>query len=166
MSTTKSLNFSDTAISGVSSLNFPRGLVNYKADWRVKSSTGNEVILTNITSPIDASETMRLACTDIKNIYTGTAIEPSLMSPSKSGISVLCELKETISVSDPANTDLDLRLPVSYHVVIKLPRSGYITTSDVATGLGRLVSGFFDTGSTATTRLEAILRGSLVPTDL
>lgn len=161
-----SVGYTDTAISGVTTLPFSRGLVNYGANFREKSVTPTEVVLTNITSPVDAPETFRFACTDVKNIYTGTSIDAAQMSPAKAGVSLLCELKDTISVTDPDNTDLDLRLPISYHVVIKIPRTGDITSEMIMTGLGRLVSGLFDTGSTTTTRLDAMIRGSLVPSDL
>lgn len=167
MSTTKTTGCTDTAISGVSSLNLPRGLVNFGADFRVKSdSPGKEVVITNLTAPLDSPETFRLGYTDIKNIYSGTSIDPNLMSPSKEGISVLVELKDVISVTDSAAPDFRIQLPMSYHLVIKVPKSNYINSSDILTGVGRLASGLFDTGATLATRLDSILRGSLTPTDL
>lgn len=167
MALVKSIGNSDTAIAGVSSLNFPRGLVNFGADFREKSDNpGKEIVLTNITCPIDQPEKFRLSYSLVKNIYDGTEVDSSLMAPSKGGVSVLCQLTEVMSVTDSATPDFNLQLPVSYHVVIKVPRSGYVTSSDIMTGLGRLVSGLFDTGSTSISRLDAILRGSLCPTDL
>lgn len=166
MSIIKSLNFTDTLIAGDPTLTFSRGALNYSANWRVVSDGPSEVKLTNISSPLDAPETIRIAYSDVKNIYANTALEPSQMSPSKAGASILVELKEVITVRDDANSDLDLHLPVSYHIVMKLPKSSNITSDDVFTGLGRLVSALYDTGSNTATRLESMLRGSLVPTDI
>jgi hypothetical protein len=166
MTKTVTTGYTDTAISGVSSLTFPRGLVNLSKDFRVKSNNGKEVVLTNVTSPIDRPENVRLAYTEVANIYSGTGIEPSVAAPSKKGVSVLAQVTDVLSVTDSADADYRIDLPLSAHLVIKVPASEYITSAQVQTLIGRLLSGLFDTGSTAGTRLEAILRGSLVPSEL
>lgn len=159
--------YTDTAISGVSSLTFPRGLLNIKADFRVKSNNnGKEVVLTNITSPIDRPENIRFAYTDIANIYSGTGIEPSIASPSKKGISLLAQITDVISISDTADADFRIDEPLSAHLVIKAPASEYVTSAQIQTLIGRLLSSLFDTGSTSGSRLEAMLRGSLLPSEL
>jgi hypothetical protein len=157
----------DTAISGVTTLTFPRGLVNLKQDFRVKSNNnGKEVVLTNLTSPIDRPENIRLAYSEIANIYNGTGIEPSVAAPSKKGVSVLAQVTDVISVADTTDADFRIDLPLSAHLVIKAPASEYVTAAQIQTVVGRLLSSLFDTGSTSNSRLEAILRGSLVPTEL
>lgn len=159
--------FTDTPVSGVSTLTFPRAVLNIKQDFRVKSNNnGKEVILTNITSPIDRPEHIRLAYTDVANIYNGTGIEPSVASPTKKGVSVLAQVTDVLSVSDTADADFRIDLPMSAHLVIKVPSSEYVTAAQVQTVLGRLLSSLFDTGVSSTSRLEAILRGSLEPTEL
>lgn len=167
MAKVKSTGYTDTAINGVSSLNFSRGLLNFGADWRVKSNNpGKEVIITNITSPVDRPEKLRIGYSDVANIYSGTGIEPSVLAPTKRGTQVLAQITEVISVTDDADPDYRVDLPVSYHLVIKVPNSEFISASDIQTGIGRLLSGLFDTGVVTTSRLEAILRGALVPTEL
>jgi hypothetical protein len=158
--------YTDTAISGVSSLTFPRGLVNIGKDFRVKSNTGKEVILTNLTSPIDRPENIRLAYTDITNIYNGTGIESSLSAPSKKGVSVLAQVTDVLSVTDSTDADYRIDLPMSAHLVLKVPASEFVNSAQVQELIGRLLSSLFDTGSTGTDRLEAILRGSLIPSEL
>jgi len=166
MTKTVTTGYTDTAIEGVSSLTFPRGLVNIDKDFRVKSNNGKEVVLTNVTSPIDRPENIRLAYTEVANIYSGTGIEPSVAAPSKKGVSVLAQVTDVLSVADSADADYRIDLPLSAHLVIKVPASEYVTSAQVQTLIGRLLSGLFDTGSTSGTRLEAILRGSLVPSEL
>lgn len=167
MSVSKSTGYTDTPIEGVSALTLNRGLLNYAADFRQKSATpGKEIVLTNITSPMDRPENIRIAYSDVANIYSGTSIDPSLCAPTKRGVSLLCQLTEVQSVTDSADPEFRIDLPISAHLVIKVPASEYITAADVIAVVGRLLSGLFDTGSTSTARLNAMLRGSLVPADL
>lgn len=161
-----SVGYTDTPISGVTSLAFPRGLVNFGADYRVKSDTANEAIITNLTSPVDRPEKFRISYSDVSNIYTGTDIDPSVFAPSKRGVSVLCQLTETLSVSDSTDAAFRVDLPISAHIVLKVPASEYLTADMLQTVMGRLVSGVYETGSLTTTRIQAIIRGSLLPTDL
>jgi hypothetical protein len=159
--------YTDTPVEGVTALTFPRAVLNLKQDFRVKANNnGKEVVLTNITSPIDRPENIRLAYTDVANIYNGTGIEPSVASPTKKGVSVLAQVTDVISVTDTADADFRIDLPLSAHLVIKVPASEYITSAQVQAVVGRLLSSLFDTGSSSESRLEAILRGSLVPTEL
>jgi len=161
-----SMGYTDTPVGGVPSLTFPRAVLNFAADFRVKSNQPNEVVLANITSPIDRTEQIRVAFNNITNVYTGTSIEPSLAAPTKRGISVLCQVTDIISVTDDTDPDYRIDLPVSYHLVIKIPANENLTTTMIQQGLGRMISGIFDTGSETLTRLEALIRGSLTPTDL
>lgn len=167
MAKVKSNGYVDTAVSGVSSLTFPRAVLNIGTDFRVKSNQpGKEIVLTNITSPVDRPEKIRIAYSDVANVYSGTDIEASVASPTKRGVSLLAQVTDTISVTDDTDPSYRIDLPVSYHLVIKVPASEFISATDVQTGLGRLLSSLFDTGVDTTSRLEAILRGSLVPTEL
>lgn len=166
MAKTLSVNYTDTAIPGVSSLSLNRGLVNYAADFKVKSDEPGEVILTNLTSPVVYPEKIRISVSDVSNVYTGSSIEPSLFSPTKRGTSLLVQLTEVWKVSDTVDPNLEIALPVSAHLVIKVPNHELVTPAAVETLLGRLVSGLYETGSQTTTRLTALLRGSLKPSDI
>jgi hypothetical protein len=161
-----SYGFTDTPISGVSALDFPRGLVNYSKDFRLKANAPSEVILTNITSPIGKPENVRVAVSDIANVYSGTGIEPNVYSPSTKGISVLAQVTFVMTVTDSTDPDFKIDLPLSFHMVVKVPNSEYITADVVKAGVGRLLSSLFDTGSLENSRLEAILRGSLLPQEV
>lgn len=159
--------YTDTPVEGVSKLDFPRAVLNIKNDFRVKSNnSGKEVVLTNITSPIDRPENIRLAYTNIANVYSGTGIDPSIAAPTKRGVSILTQLTEVLSVGDTTDADYRIDLPVSCHLVVKVPSSEHITAAQVKTMVGRLLSTLFDTGVDNTTRLEGILRGSIVPKEL
>lgn len=159
--------YTDTPVDGVSSLTFPRAVLNIKTDFRVKNSKdGKEVVLTNLTCPIDRPENVRLAYTDVANIYSGTDIEPSVLAPTKKGVSILAQVTDVLTVTDDTDADYRVDLPLSCHLVIKAPASEFITSAQIQTQIGRLLSSLFDTGSTSGSRLEAILRGSLVPSEI
>lgn len=167
MAKIKSNGYTDTAISGVTELTFDRGLLNFAADFRKKSEqSGKEIVLTNITSPVDRPEKIRIAYSDVSNVYGGTDIEPSVASPTKRGVSILAQITNVISVTDSVDPDYRVDLPVSYHLVIKVPVNENLTSSDLMTGIGRLLSALFETGDESTDRIDALLRGSLAPSDL
>lgn len=155
----------DTAISGVTKLDLPRGLINFGADFNLVEDKTSEVILTNITSPLDRPENFRLAYTQIKDIYSSADVHPNVQAPSKRGVSLLIQLTNTISDVDVTkNTRVDL--PISAHMVLKFPANAAITPEIIQEHVGRMVSGMFETGSITTSRLKSMMRGSLLPKDL
>lgn len=162
-----SLGHSDTPIEGVTALTFPRAILNIEKDFRIKSNdAGKEIVLTNLTSPIDRPEKIRIAYSEIANIYSGTGIDPAMSAPSKKGVSLLIQVTNVMSVTDDTDPSYRIDQPFSAHLVLKLPSSEYLTGAVVQEQIGRLLSSCFDSGSLSTTRLEALLRGSLVPSDL
>lgn len=167
MSRSLNLNRTDTAIAGNPTQNLTRGNVNFDTDWRVKTNNpGKEVVLTNVTSPIDCPERFRIAYTEIGNVYAGSGVEKSVYAPTTRGVSVLVQLTEVLTVTDSTDAAYRVDLPVSYHLVIKVPANELITESVVQAGVARLLSGLYDTGVTTTARLAGLLRGSLVPSDV
>lgn len=172
MSKTISVNHSDTAISGVSSLTLSRGLTNFKADWKVQESSADnskkkyQTILTNLTSPLSAPEVYRFSTQELANVYTGSGVDPSYYAPTKQGVSLLSQLSEIWTVTDTVDTSYRVDLPVHCHIVIRVPKNENITPAMVETLLGRACSGFYNTGLATTERLQAMLRGSTKPSDL
>lgn len=166
MSKVINVGYTDTPISGVTSLKLTRGLVNFGADFRVKKSDPSEAILTNLTSPIDRPEKARFAYSEIANIYSGTGIDPSVYAPTKQGVSALTQLTEVWSITDSTDPSFRVDIPVSFHTVLKVGASEYITDAMIETLIGRGVSLSYETGSETTTRIKSLLRGSLLPADL
>lgn len=167
MTMIKTYGFVDTPIEGVPSLTFPRAVLNYGADFRVKSdNAGRELVLTNITSPVDRPEKIRMAYSEIANVFNGSGVEPTIYVPSKRGISLLSQVTNSITVTSDTDPSYLATYPVSAHLVLKAPMTEYITASDIEKILGRLISTLYDSGLLTTTRLEAMLRGSLAPLDV
>lgn len=166
MAKIKNNNYTDTAIAGNPVLTFPRGSLNFAENFRVKSDSGKEVVLINTSSPLGAVEKARISYSEVANVYSGTGIDASIMAPTKQGVSILAQLTDVITVTDDTAADYRIDLPISCHLVVKIPASEHIDAADVQTRIGRLLSCLFDTGVMTTARLEAILRGSLVPSDV
>lgn len=147
--------------------NLVRPNLNFPAQFRVKQSKpGEEVILTNTTSPIDRPEKIRIAYSEIANVYAGTGIEASISAPSKKGVSILAQETSVLSVSDTTDADYRIDLPISCHLVIKVPTSEHVTSAIILDRIGRLTSSLFDTTSNDATRLDGLLRGALTPTGM
>lgn len=155
----------DTPISGVTTLAFSRGLVNYAKDFNVVEDEPEQVKITNLTSPLDRPETFRFAYSQIKDIYSSADVHPNVQAPSKRGVSLLVQLTNTISDVD-AVTGSRVDLPMSAHMVLKFPANAAITPELVADQIGRLISGLYETGSLTTDRLKSMMRGSLLPKDI
>lgn len=166
MAKTVSFNYTDTAISGVSVLPLNRGLVNFGADFKVKQDEPDEAIVTNLTSPLSFPEKFRFGATEVNDVYKGAGIDPSYNAPSKRGVSILGQLTEVWTVNDSADASFQVALPVSAHIVVKVPKNENITPAMVQTLVARCISAFYETGSASTDRIGAMLRGSLLPSDL
>lgn len=166
MSRVINFGYTDTAISGVTSLAFPRGLLNYGADFREVTDSNGELILTNLTCPIDRPENIRMAYSLVQDIYKGTGIDVKVQNPLKRGVSLLAQVTEVATVTDSADPSFRMDLPISAHIVLKVPASADLTDAHVQTIVGRLVSCLYETGSLTTARIKALLRGSLEPTDI
>lgn len=166
MSKDVTVNHIDTPISGVTSLSLERGLVNFGADFKVKQESADAVILTNLTSPLSTPEQFRFAAQEVANVYQGSTVDPTMYATSKKGVSLVAQCNEVWTVTDTTDATYRVDLPVQAHIVLKIPKNENITPAMVEDLLGRVVSGFFETGSTATTRLQAMLRGSMKPSDI
>lgn len=165
MPKTINLNHCDTAVPDISALSLPRSILNFGADYRVRSDEPKEAVITNLTSPIGKGETFKFGCSDVKNIYQNTPIDASAQSPSKRGVQVLVQLKDCWTISDSVLLT-EYTVPVEGHIVLKIPSVDGISSTDIEQFVGRLVSGLFETGSSDGSRIESMFRGSLLPRDV
>lgn len=164
----KQINFgyTDTPINGVESLSFSRGLVNFGADFKVRLDKKDELILTNITSPIDRPEKFRIAWSLLDNVYNGSGISLANQAPSLRGVNLLMQLTEVASITDDTDPAYRVDVPISVHCVLRVPAVEELTEEHIQTALGRLVSGFYETGAVSVDRIKALVRGSLEPSDI
>lgn len=159
------LNHVDTGVEGVSSLTLAKGIINWGKDFRIKTQDSKSVVLTNLTSPLDKPETFRVAVSDVADIYKGAGIDSAQYGPSRKGKSLLCGLNSIYTVTDSV-TGVSYDLPIKTHIVITTPNDAVVTPAMIEAAVGRMLAGLYESGSATTARLVALLRGSLLPTDL
>lgn len=160
MSTVISTGTSDTTISGASAPTLTLPIINYGADFRVKTESSSEVVVVNTTSPLDQPESIRFGYSEIADIYAKSGLNSDLVSGTKKGINLLVQVNDTIKVSDPTAPTFVQYLPISAHVVIKVPQSSVITPAVVQTLINRLCGSLYEN---ATTNLPSLLKGVLKP---
>lgn len=137
----------------------------YPDEFRVKSESPDEAILVNVTSPMDRLEKLRFAYSEVADVYKNTSIDSSVAAASKRGVQILAQASETWSLTDAADPEYRVDLPVTAHIVVKVPACEYISETDILELLGRTVGGLYD-GTTAQWRLSDLVRGALVPKGL
>lgn len=167
MAKTLSTNYTDTAISGATKITLTVPTLNYGKDFRVKQDEPNEAIITNLTSPIDQPERLRWAHSDVADVYRNSGIDPTMYYASRRGTQILVQLTDVFKVTDSADASYEALLPVSCHLVIKVPNNDLITDEVALAEVERLLGGLFETtGTTPENRLKSILRGALLPSEL
>lgn len=155
--------FTNTPISGGTPKTLALDPINFGSDFRVLRNTGDELILTNITSPIDRPERVRIAMKEVKNVYQGTDVSISAQAASRKGVNLHVQLQQNFSTLEAERV---IHLPVSTSITIKIPASEQLTAADVKSSVSRLLASLFETGSDSDARLTALLHGSLEPTDI
>lgn len=166
MSKVTSFGYTDTAPAGGATKTLTRPNLNYAANFSVATNGDNKCIIVNRTSPMDQPETFRFQETNVANVYEGTQIDPSVYATSKAGVSLVVQVQDILRVTDTVDPTYQVDLPISVHMVVKLPKSQYITAANIETVIGRCVSGLYDTDSTGTTRIDSLVRGSMQPSTL
>lgn len=153
----------DTAVSGVTAPSLTLPVLNYGVDYRVKTETNKEVILTNTTSPLDQNETIRFGFSEIANVYAKSGLSSDQISGVLKGVNVLAQINETLKVTDTTNAAYSQYLPISAHLVIKVPQSGYITPAIIQTLITRLLATLYENGAS---NISSLTKGVLTPKSL
>lgn len=138
--------------------------LDYAHDFRVSQDTPGEVIMINTTSPMDRGETIRFAITNVKDVYTNTGVDAAYQAASHQGVSLVVQVNDTWRYEDAtAPTASKVDLPISAHLVIKVPKTSFLGADDHLSIAKRVFSLLFDTGSVTSARLMTLLKGALDP---
>lgn len=138
--------------------------INFGADWRVVSESASEVILTNIGNPLDSPEQIRIAWSEIPDVFKGTKYVAPTAVKTK-GTSVLIQLTGGLKSSDdPVQTIF----PYSAHLVLKVPNGpSDMDAAGINNILSHLLGTLYDTKATEPdSRIESILHGALTPPEI
>lgn len=162
MAITTSWNYTAAA----SDKNLPIPDLDYSQFSEMDKSSKSEKWIGNNTSPLDVPETVRIRTTNVSNIYNGTNILPSYYALSKAGRELFFQLNDILTASDSSDLTFRQDLPFSGYVALKFPTNSLVTSDQLLTFYKRLVSMAFATGVVTKSRLEAMMRGSTLPSNL
>lgn len=165
MAKTISTGYTDTAIAGNPAMTVTIGKINWAADHRMTQDDPGEVILTNVTSPVDQPETSRFSQRKVANVYSSTDIDPSAYLPNKAGTATLLELREIWAETDSVDTTYRKLMPMKAGITLTLPANPNITSDQVRDFLLRAVSLAFETGTVTSAGIAALTRGVMRKAD-
>lgn len=158
-------NTATSPATGTRTINPPP--INFGSDFRVASESANEVILSNILTPINAPETIRIAISEVNDVFKGTRVTKldsnEGQTPNARGVSLLVQLNGTGEDSNATG----VYYPWSANIVLKVPVGPAPGESDVIAMLTRLLGTLYDTSATSmNTRIASMVRGALAPKEL
>lgn len=162
----KVLTYTHVDTTGGASQTLATDAVNWGTDFTVTTQKSSEGQVTNMTMPLDRKETFRWQSTGVPDIYAGSDIVRSLRTNSTRGVKVFLDHKDTWKLTDSDDATFEAHLPVSCQIMVKVPANEQVTASVVKALVIRTLSGLFETDDDGTDRLNALLRGSVLPTDL
>lgn len=128
----------------------------------VKRKGDNEFTLNNALAPTDRPDRFRFASSAVQNVYESTGIDPAYWLPSHRGTSILCQLTDVYTAAD-ATSGISYYLPLSAHLVLKVPNTDILTLDDIETFLMRLIAGLSDSKGSLKSQLSRLLRGIITP---
>lgn len=167
MARTLGLNYTDSSPTGATKVTIDIPSLNYGSDFRVMRDEPSEAVITNITSPLDQPERLRWAHQDVSDVYRNSGIDPTLYYATRKGTQVLVQLTDVFSVTDSADPTYLALLPISAHLVLRVPNNDLLSEDVLMTEVSRLIGGLYETSTGGTEpRLRGILRGALMPAAL
>lgn len=137
--------------------------INFGADWRVVTDKPGEIVLSNITAPVAQPETLRIAFSEVADVFKNAAIDASGVDygdapPIRRGLSILVQLNTVVTDGNSSP------YPASANFTFKLPVGADPLGSEVETLLERLLGALYETGETSVNnRVSALIHGAVGP---
>lgn len=167
LSTTSNL----SGTTGTSQAFSPWNATNW-SDFGVIGKTADSVILSGLSSPLDAKNKIRYQYGRIANIYTGTDINTSLQLANREGVSLLVQSTSAVSVADSADAKYRALMPISAHMVLRFARDNNMTPALLAAAVKQLINCILANRPTGATTydnfavaLPRLMRGGIDPTE-
>lgn len=147
-----------TPVEGITTVDITADPLNYDADFRLLESKPGHVIYTDLTSPIDQPNTLRISISERANVYAGTSIDPSVFLPTRKGMDIIIESRGVWKESDSTDPTFVHLMPVRAALTLTLPTCDLIDASQVNALVERVTAALFDQGATTTaTGISALL---------
>jgi hypothetical protein len=123
----------------------------------------SERTLTNIAQTDGGNYTIRYAISDVKNVYTGTGIDPVFWNPVKAGKSLLVKVRHTGVQSDLSGNSF--HMPIEVGMTFKFPVNS-VNEEDLVYVAQELMNAVFRPNSPSggsydmTSNLRKLMRGA------
>lgn len=166
MSKSTSFGYTDTADGGATTKTLTRANLNWPVDFVATEKSAMKFSAANKTSPADQLETVRVQAAEIADVYKGTSIDPSAYAASRKGISIVAQINDILRVSESTDVTYQVDLPISAHMVLKVPLNSNITADQVMAVAARCISLLFNSNDVLSTRIANLLRGAMTPLGL
>jgi hypothetical protein len=164
MSKVTSFGYTDTVDGAGNTRSFTRANLNWPVDFVATEKSDMKFQGANKTSPIDQLETIRVQASEVSDVYKGTTIDPSAYAASRKGLSIVAQVNNVLRVTDSVDATFQVDLPISAHMVIKVPQSSYVTADQIMAVAGRALAALFDSNQVTSGRISNLLRGAVTPT--
>lgn len=129
----------------------------------VTSQLPDEVVESNLSSPLGRVEKLTFGRRSVKDIYANsTPIDPAYKSPSRSGIKVLVNWASVASLTNSEDPTFRMDFPISSRLTVTVPASDYLTADDVNMLIKHHIGALYGDGTDVTSaRIAKLLKGAL-----
>lgn len=133
------------------------------ADYAATTNVAGDFQMSNVTSPLGRPETIGYKFSTINDIYASSGIEKALWAPTRRGVSLLVQVKQTWTVSDDSDASApEYAFPVTCNLTIKTLQHPLISEADIEALLKEALGSMLCVDGEK--RISFLLRGSLDPT--
>lgn len=129
--------------------------------FKLLANSPNEAVYVNVAGALDQPNKVRHAVSVIPDVFKGLDIEPDA-GQRTDGLSILSQITELWKVDDAANSSFNpYYLPVSAHMVIKVPVDALITSQVLGNLFLRLAGSVWGAaGQSLAQAFDPLLRGA------
>lgn len=133
------------------------------ASYVVTSQLPDEVVESNLSSPLGRVEKLTFGRRSVKDIYANsTSIDPAYKSPSRSGIKVLVNWESVASLTNSEDPTFRMDFPISSRLTVTVPASDYLTADNVNMLIKHHIGALYGDGTDVTSaRIAKLLKGAL-----
>lgn len=131
-------------------------------EYVTTSQLPDEVVETNLASPMGRPEKFTFGRRIVKDIYANSDVDTAYRCPTKAGIKLLVNWETIASLTESTDPTFRMDFPISIRTTVTVPASDYLTADNVLL-LVRHQFGAMFAGSTDVTsaRIAKLLKGAL-----
>lgn len=115
-------------------------VIDWSADFLATERVPGKAVYTAFQNELDQPMTVRFQVAERANIYAGTSISEDAYLPTKKGLDIVAEVKQTWKVTNSADPSFVEYFPVRAALTLNVPVSGKFGISDTEDLVSLLIS--------------------------